>query len=530
MPVPLLNDDVLRQILSYLWKRDALNVALCSRHLYDLALPRVAAIAATGSPTSLHRLWAYMLSGTPPHAQYLEDLSITLTTFDCPDYDDYWDFSQAPLIGDLLLAAQRLRQIAFERFDPCVEADPRIGEALYSMDRLVSAEFGTVADSTFELLPGLNKNLRALQLMYFWEQDEPLEDETKTFPPLLDALSPLHYLNTLGLVYFDPPDGSLSGSADRHLFRLPSIRTLTFSLSSASALELVDVCPNVTRIDFLSARLDPGDKLCDGPSWPPLRALTLGGYPEAKCVAHRVGAVDKLAISSNIKVGTADEPEQVADLLALLVRASPVNLSLRVSLQATPMTFWGRVAHLAPRLRMLELRVSLEVLAVENIGWLDSIPASLSALPLIYLSIAVPKNPTVQQPSDSIGEVLECAASDEQHYLDAREIEVHRAQALEALPKRLMNAIPTLRFVSIGSGEVNKDNLAGCPAGRPAGPPHKGPDPSWFHMYVDEKMEKKHWRISGGGDFRVLQEMSEREAARLCAGADAGQVEELLRL
>ncbi|KAH9885755.1 hypothetical protein C8Q73DRAFT_294046 [Cubamyces lactineus] len=525
MPVPPLNDDILRHILSYLWKRDALNAALCSKRFRDLALPRVAAVANAGSPTSLRRLCAYMLSGTPPRAQYLEDLTITLTTFDYPShapYSDYWDFSQAHLVGDLLLAARRLRRIAFERFHPCVAADPRIGEALFAMDRLVSAEFATVADSTFELLPGLNRNLRALQLMYFWEHDEqPLEDETKTFPPLLMALSPLHRLSTLGVLYFDPPDGSLTGRSDRHLLQLPSIRTLRFSLSSASALELVDVCPNVTHIDFSSARLNPGDQVCDGPSWPPLQAMTLGGYREVKCIAHRVGAVDKLAIYDIIKVDAADEPETVTDLLAFLAQASPVSMSLRVSFQAAPMAFWGRVAPVAPRLRMLELTVSLAAIATQNIDWLDTIPTSLSALPLVYLAIAVPKNPTVRRPPDRIDELREYAALDVKHHINAK-VEEHRARVLDALPERLINAIPTLRFVSVGAGYANEDNLAGH---------HDDSlDYSWLHMFLDETMEKKHWRTSGEGGARVLQEMSEQEVARLCANAAAGRVEELVRM
>ena len=110
--------------------------------------------------------------------------------------------------------------------------------------------------------------------------------------------------------------------------------------------------------------------VCSSPSWPPLQALALGGYQEVKCIAHRVGAVDKLAIYNIIEAGTADGSEKVADLLAFLARASPVSLSIRVSLQATPMAFWRRVAPLVPRLRVLELTVSLAAIAIENVDWL----------------------------------------------------------------------------------------------------------------------------------------------------------------
>ena len=146
----------------------------------------------------------------------------------------------------------------------------------------------------------------------------------------------------------------------------------------------------------------------------------------------------------------------------------------------------------------------------------------MSALPLVYLSIAVPKSPTVRRPPSGVDEVLECAALDEKHYVDAKEVEEHRAQALEALPEQLMKAIPTLRFISVGAGDVNEDNLAGRPL--------DSPDNLWSRMFLDEKMEKRHWRINGEGDARILHEMSEQDVVRLRANATAAQAEELLRM
>ena len=108
------------------------------------------------------------------------------------------------------------------------------------------------------------------------------------------------------------------------------------------------------------------------------------------------------------------------------------------------------------------------------------------------------------------------------HYVDANEVEEHRAQALEALPEQLMKAIPTLRFISVGAGDVNEDNLAGRPL--------DSPDNLWSRMFLDEKMEKRHWRINGEGDARILHEMSEQDVVRLRANVTAAQVEELLRM
>ncbi|CDO71786.1 hypothetical protein BN946_scf184939.g10 [Trametes cinnabarina] len=127
MSPPPLNDDVLRHILSYLHGRDALHAALCSKRMRDLALPRVPVLAHVRSPDDLRRTCAYMLAGTQPRAHFLEDLLIDLQVFDYPKHEDaqaplpasdYWDFSQAPLIGDLLAHAPRLRALELERLHP----------------------------------------------------------------------------------------------------------------------------------------------------------------------------------------------------------------------------------------------------------------------------------------------------------------------------------------------------------------------------------------------------------------------------
>ena len=73
------------------------------------------------------------------------------------------------------------------------------------------------------------------------------------------------------------------------------------------------------------------------------------------------------------------EPERehspdVARLLNVLRRVSPVRAQLWVEVGALPMTFWSRVPVIAPRLRYLELKISLGALKEEYASWLVSRP------------------------------------------------------------------------------------------------------------------------------------------------------------
>ncbi|KAI9000491.1 hypothetical protein BD414DRAFT_471772 [Trametes punicea] len=528
MPVPTLDDDVLQRILSYLHGRDALHVALCSKHLCDLALPRVPANATVKGPEDLRRTCAYMLSGTPPRAQDLEDLTIDFRTFDYAeraqvDISDYWDFSQALLVAELLLRARRLRRLVLERLHPCLEADPRIGEALASMDRLRSATFTTVADGTFALMPPLSESLRSLCLVYFWNEDDPIESGTKTFPALLDALAPVHHLRALHLQHFQPTDGLLGS----HRPTFPSIRSLELRLASSSALELVGLCPNLKSLTFSLDSQQPADRLADGPRWPHLRVLELGGYREVNCLVNRVGTVDKLCVTRALIVGSEEEAVDVRDLLEILARTSPVCLRLPVTSGSAPMTFWNRISAAATQLRGLELVISLAALSVEHKNWLDIVPDALRPLRLEYLSVKVLGTETVRRPPRRTEEALQSAEQARQHDADAKEVEEHRTRSIAGLPERLAEAVSSLRLLSVAAAPANEDHLAGR---------RQDDDPiraalRWSTAPWTDKMTVRHWRVltaqSGG---RTLQELTIDEADRVRALVESVRYDELSRM
>ncbi|KAI0671306.1 hypothetical protein C8Q78DRAFT_972882 [Trametes maxima] len=454
MVLPVLDDDVLRQVFSYLHGRDALRVSLCSKRLYELSHSRIPAVAVCGSPEDLRRLHRYMVSGgLNPRAQYLEDLRITLPTFDYPqhsrvNFSDYWDFSQAHLIGDLLSLARRLRRLSFERFHPCLDADRRIGSALAAMDQLVYAEFATVADGTFARLPPLGKALRYLGIAYVWDEDDALdvlENETKTLPPLVAALTPLCKLHTLDLWNFTPALGAVPTA----FARFPSVRELKLTAASVGALELVGMCPGLTSLDFSLGVGEAGGHIAPGPRWPPLRSLKLAKYREIPCVVDRVSKADRLKILENVIIRT-ERGDELRALLPLLAAASPVSLSLFITIGPAPVEFFAHVPSLAPHLQNLELSLASTEFAAENEHWLDNLPDALRTLPLVFLSLAIKKSFPAKGPRRTTKGVLAEVSE---------RLEEHLSESIASLPGRLASAIPTLRFLSITAAGPTESNL-----------------------------------------------------------------------
>ncbi|KAI0819294.1 hypothetical protein BC628DRAFT_1333382 [Trametes gibbosa] len=467
-----INDDILLHIFSYLHGGDALRVALCSKHFYQLALPRIPAIAKCQVRDDLQAICKYMLSGTPLRARRLEELMISIFAFAYPgegvgedddEYSDFGDWTQARFVADLLLAAPRLRVLCLERLHMCLETEPRIARAIGAMERLVDLEFSTLGDGSLARLGRLPVSLRTLRLTYFWSEDDDLEEmgETKTLGALLGVVVPLRNLHTLDLWRFEPEPSREAAWAQP---RFPNIRDVRLMEASPSALELVELCPGVESVlfDLETDHGLPTHLLRDGPRWAPLRQLIIAGPFHACYLLHRVGRAENVVAIDAFSV----DHEGVESVLKLISLTQPLRLSLSVCLspESVPtLGFWRRVAGLAPQLRILEVRVTPALQQIGFNNWLDDFANDLRPLTqLAHVSIVVPtldrrRAPKIPPQGMSEDGLLWVR----RYYANAREAELHRANALGMLHVKLAEALPSLRFLSVAAGEVNMDNFHG---------------------------------------------------------------------
>ena len=220
-----LNDDVLLLVFSLLPAQDALRTCLTCKGAYRLAIARVVSSAQCWSPVRLRQLCHYYLESDPftgaLRAEYLENLTIHATAFEpersapisqdpnSDEVDDLeleligTDFAQAHLLAELLLHAQNIRELSFDRFHLLMKKEPRVALAFAAMDQLAHIRLAMIGDGTLDALQHL-RNPKRLTLSYHTPDDDPL-DEPKTLLPLLTALASFPSLHTLKLWNFTPP-------------------------------------------------------------------------------------------------------------------------------------------------------------------------------------------------------------------------------------------------------------------------------------------------------------------------------------
>ncbi|KAI0351786.1 hypothetical protein OH77DRAFT_1513686 [Trametes cingulata] len=374
------------------------------------------------------------------------------------------DFSQVRLIGDILVHAPNLQELSLERFAPCTQRDARIGAALRSMTRLANVRLATLGDGALAALRACPADVRRLTLSYFVADEYPLPGERKTLPPLLAALAAFPRLRVVKLWNFTPacPDDDGYAAPTPPVF--PSVRYLRLSEAAPPALELVGLCPNVSTLIYSRDVQEVPDSdgaaaPRAGPAWPPLERLMLGEHEDAADVLGRLSRVERLHVSGELRVPTHDG-EELERFLALLRVTSPVELYLSVLVRATPMTFWGEVVGSAPRLRVLELKVSIPAPSLQYDGWLDDIPDALRPLSLQCLRVYLPR---LGYPPSTLFQfgALHNPAEDSARRAAAREMELRRAKSVRTLPQKLAEALPSLRYLALLDEGQNRDNLSG---------------------------------------------------------------------
>ncbi|TBU65219.1 hypothetical protein BD310DRAFT_972660 [Dichomitus squalens] len=530
-----LNDDVLLHIFTHLQGGDALRVCLTCKRIYCLAIGRVASVAQCWSPPQLRQLCDYFSSPDSYtavlRAKYLENLTIHASTFEKDlyasdsqgvDIDDLeldgqslvgTDFSQAHLVGELLLHAQNIQELSLDRFHALIEAHASIPGSFSSMHRLAHVRLSMVGDGTLDSLRYL-ANPKRLTLSYHTEYDDPL-DEPKTLPPLVQVLARFDNLHTVKLWNFTPPHTESAA-----LPYLPSVRYLRLSQSSVPALSMVELCPNLSTLVF-SVDSDFGDVVASsGPRWRPLRRLMLATPEEAVCVVDRVKTVDLLQIAGALELVGFSAPEDgdaVSQFLELLRTASPISLyvSVRVGMGGFSSSFWKDIAAYAPRLRSMELKLyHFLSQSGEDGDWLTRLfVEALRGIHIHVLKILVPVTPQpirmiysweLDSEIDNLGALSE-----------AKTREKERVYALAALPRPLVDAIPSLRYLSVADMAPNPalwdDSLVES-HNAASNCTRKGVVYEWDELrHVDCIREQRWWKIVDDRDRRSLVEISEDE-------------------
>ncbi|KAI0351785.1 hypothetical protein OH77DRAFT_1429381 [Trametes cingulata] len=518
--------DVLLLVFSHIYGQDALNVALTSKQLVDLALPRVAAVIECWGPSMLRRLHAYMLSSAntrpdvPLRAVHLRKLTLDVciffdgkgSTLQIPDVavvssDQYFrrDFSGARLIGDLLVNAPNLRELHFNWFEPCMTQDPRIGSALCSMTSLRKLTLRTLGDSTVNLLSACPSDIRHLGLSYCLPHGSFVQNDSKTFPVLLNALASFRNLRILELWTFSPPESFSTNFTPPHF---PSITYLRLSDSSPLALDMVALCPNLSTLIYSGWEVMAASLPRSGLPWPPLKRLLLEEHEYVPDVLGRLSRVERLHIGGQLPV-PVDDDQDMAHLLELVHIASPVELYLCLLVESTPVTYWSQIAPNAPRLRVVEVKVEIPSPELQYDGWLDDLPHALRPLSVPCLRVYLPclRHASVIWPDarpNPAGQMARRAA--------AREMELRRAESVRTLPQRLADALPSLRYLALLDDGPNEYNLRGnrneVVAERIGNDDHN----KWDELRRVECVKShKWWRIVGSADARTLEPISVEE-------------------
>ena len=391
-----LNDDVLRRICDYLSGKDALHFSLTAKRFHDLATTRVGVSLTAG----YHRKFlSFLRSGThpglPPRVQHLERLVLKpgLYSMSASYRSDREDLNRREnefvtilgLLVELLSAAHNLHSLTLPGASAFLLRDSRLGTALSALPHLQHVTFGCVSDTAVKFVGETGWDLRTLDLNYNSPYgDSPMraaDEHMRTIPVLHNALAQFRNLHTLKITHFKIGGWDLSHLTPTSPVPVfPTIRRLFIAKNlPLFALDLVDRCPNVEIVDLDSCHdgEDADLRNLRNTPWPPLRSLRVdtllprpsGGHAErllARSTADHLQITTQILLPMTLEDNTQSE---VRNLLWFMGRTSPLYAQISVTVNPKPMSFWDRVAESAPRLRYLELEVSLRDLDEECASW-----------------------------------------------------------------------------------------------------------------------------------------------------------------
>ncbi|KAI0069561.1 hypothetical protein K474DRAFT_1680836 [Panus rudis PR-1116 ss-1] len=461
-----LNDDVLRIIFTHI--PNIMNVALTCRRIHDLAIECIIAVVWIRTTERLRRLCNYALSPPRYRAVYIEELSVWTKTHEDREANDRAQDADA-LLGKLLVKAQNLRSIEINRFAGVMKKSSLARKALGTMSYLTEATLLDINEASLSVLPSM-KHLRTMTLYFEGSPKvEALVTALAACPSLLKLT--LKAKPSLGL----PPKCSHVPSSS-----ITSLQDLTLYWCSSRTLELVHVCPNLSSLTIEGMDRAKGAELKVIEQFPPkLRRIYIPQLPyfylvERSCAPGALQFLhlgDHWSHESIIYLGNEEDHSVrvTRQVLALIRGTSPVGLRICLHAPLQPDSFWATLAATAPRLRFLDITISLrsESPDIPDASWTELLLDSLRNLPLVCLKLYLPNIQTdmrhltydiwADRALSSNPDVARKLYQQRQEEITAKVV-VHRnavAHAMlahmEDLPERLANDLPNLKYLAFGS-------------------------------------------------------------------------------
>ncbi|KAI0752694.1 hypothetical protein C8Q80DRAFT_470107 [Daedaleopsis nitida] len=392
-----LNEHVLRQICDYLSGSNALNLSLSSKDLYSLAIHRVAAIVTISSRHLLRRFHQTVIYDAPHRAADIHCLSIYATALRREssstsssesthrDEDSLPPQEVVDILIDLFRNTHNLHRLTLDSVHTLLYRDARLGAALASLPRLDYAHLNLVSDRVLKAVEKTGWDLRVLALysLAYYRYIDSYPDYDMTYSILLETIAQFPHLHTLTINRFhggyigDP--GWQDTLPDLPASSFPALRRLfIWNSKRLATLDFIDRCPNLELLDVELNETDSEEIASRAlTSWPAIRSLR----SSAPVSLHNVSGVhhvielntaEHFRIPSRISVldPAGKDKIVVSSLVCLLRKVSPRWLQLSVAVGSTPMTFWNDVPAVAPRLRYLDLKVSMPQLRKMYADWL----------------------------------------------------------------------------------------------------------------------------------------------------------------
>ncbi|PCH43452.1 hypothetical protein WOLCODRAFT_164449 [Wolfiporia cocos MD-104 SS10] len=423
MNILSLNDDALADITSFLSTRDALELSATVRRLHPIAKQHALSVILLDSPQKMRRVCAYLLEDIPGRLTWLRHLRVTIHAFGIEaEYDvERGDYSTATLLANTLERAEGLQHFSLACAEKVLPAEPRIGQALASLPNLQTLELQQTAEGALRVASRQPARLRALvmrQLEYLF-----------TTPQVFTELAPLQNLKSLELWHIDERNtGAVSGPI------LPALRHLSAIKVCAPMFMFVRAFPNIRALTMRNVCVSPHSTFWQNEPtdcWP--RLDELAARPEDFAHWHVACRVQRLRFDSCIQ----RDADKAATLAHTAVQnTGPAVLQLEASTWAVG-RFWSGLARNASRLRFVDLILS-DGRSMTNLAvWIANVPQLLGQIELTCLRIR-------------INDLCKRVAPE----LDSGVPVVTEEAILRDLPTRLATAVPSLRYLALGIGNV----------------------------------------------------------------------------